>query len=385
MAAVRILVPFGTRPEIIKLASVVSALSRRGHSVFKVATGQQYDAALTDAFFGDLEMDPDERWELPSNEADRVGALLGNAYRVVERERPDLVLLMGDTYTVPFFCIAARRYRTPIAHLEAGIRSFNPTSMEETNRKVAAVTAALQFPPTELAAGFLRAEGVPEERIRVVGNSVIDILKARGLKARPLGERRGVLLTAHRATTVDDPERLGTLVRLIRRLAEEIGTVTFPVHPRTRSRLVDTGLLSELEVDGIELLEPLPYGEMLSALSSSVVAVTDSGGIQEEAAYLGIPVVILRRSTPRWEGVVAGISVLAGLDADRAIGAARRFAEPEEQARVAAVPCPYGTGDTGERVADVLDEPTTPDLLRIDEPDLVDWRPTIPSPVTSPS
>lgn len=371
----RILVPFGTRPEIIKLASVVAALRRSGHEVTTLATGQQYDAALTDAFFGDLGMDPDERWELPSDEAERVGALLTNAYRVVWRQRPDLVLLLGDTYTVPFFCIAARRHRVPVAHLEAGIRSFNQTSMEETNRKVAAVTASLQFPPTELAASFLRAEGVPEERIRVVGNSVIDLLRSKGLAARPVAERRGVLLTAHRATTVDDPERLAMLVSLILRLAEEIGPVTFPVHPRTRSGLTGSGLLEQLRVPGVELLEPLPYGDLLAALAASVVVVTDSGGIQEEAAYLGIPVVVLRSSTPRWEGVAAGISTLVGLDGDRAIEAARRFSEPEEQERIAATPCPYGEGDTGERVARVLAEPGTAELLRIEEPDLTSWRP----------
>src|SRR5436305_151306 len=215
----RVLVPMGTRPEIVKLAPVLRALAEHGIETRTVATGQHHDPSLADSFFTDLGVRPDDRWQLPDDEAGRVGSMLSLAYRELAACRPDLVLVLGDTYTVPVFCLAARRHGVPIAHIEAGLRSFNETSMEEVDRKVA-------------------------------------------------GAR---------------------------------------------------------------------------------VIVTDSGGLQEEASWLGIPVVVLRRSTPRWEGVLAGTSVLTGLDVNLAVRAAIRQTDLSRLEQVAAAPCPYGDGHTGKR------------------------------------
>src|SRR5207249_7992311 len=130
-----------------------------------------------DTFFEDLGLVPADRWSLPADEAARVGAILTRAWGELAANRPDLVLVLGDTYTVPLFCMAARRHRVPVAHVEAGLRSFNETSMEEVDRKIAAATCALHFAPTDMAARFLTAEGVPAARVRVVGNPVIDVLR----------------------------------------------------------------------------------------------------------------------------------------------------------------------------------------------------------------
>lgn len=372
----KILVPLGTRPEIVKLAPVVRALDAAGHEVRTLATGQHYDANLTDAFFDELGIHPAIRWELPSSEADRVGAILSGAMTEVGTERPDLVLVLGDTYTVPLFSLAARRHATPLAHLEAGLRSFNETSMEETNRKVAAVSARLHLAPTDLAARFLVREGVDPARIRVVGNPVIDVLVAKGITARPVAERHGVLVTAHRPTNVDDPVRLATLVEIVLHLAQTVGPVSFPVHPRTRSRLAAADLLGRLDVEGVTLLEPVPYEQMLDLLSGSKLVVTDSGGLQEESAYLGVPTIVLRRSTPRWEGIELGMAALSGVDLDRVRDLATRFSDPAEQARIAAIPCPYGQGDTAAKVVEVLAEDAIGALLAITEPDLTTWMPS---------
>jgi UDP-N-acetylglucosamine 2-epimerase (non-hydrolysing) len=377
---VKILVPFGTRPEIIKLAPVVRTLKERGFDVTTVATGQHYDGSLTDAFYEQLAFRPDARWTLEGDDATRTAEILKLAHREISGRRPDLVLLLGDTYTVPLFCLAARRHRVPIAHLEAGLRSFNETSLEEVHRKVAGALASLHFAPTRMAADFLRAEGVSEERIRVVGNPVIDVLIDAGVQALRPEERHGVVFTAHRATNVDDPVRLDQIVGLVLRLAEEVGPVTFPVHPRTRARLEASGSLDALSVDGVTLLPPVPYRAMLTMLSGAKVVVTDSGGLQEEASWLGVPVVVLRRSTPRWEGVAARTAVLTGVDVDRALQAAVRFAAPEEQERIRKVPCPYGDGHTAERVANVLEDPTTARLLRLVEPELEGALPEVPPP-----
>jgi UDP-N-acetylglucosamine 2-epimerase (non-hydrolysing) len=333
-----------------------------------VATGQHYDPALTDSFFQDLTVVPDVRWNIGGDEAQRVGEILTLAFREIAGQRPDAVLVLGDTYTVPLFCLAARRHGVPVVHLEAGLRSHNEMSVEETHRRLAAAAASLHLAPTALAARNLRAEAVAEERIRVVGNPVIDVLRTFGPPRRPPTERTGVVLTAHRPTNVDDPERLERLIDLAVRLGAEVGPVTFPLHPRTRSRLEDAAGLGRLQAGGVRLLPPLPYPDMLAAVAGARVVVTDSGGLQEEASWFGVPVVVLRNSTPRWEGVEAGTSVLTGLDPDRAVAAASLFGTPEEQRRVDAEPCPYGDGHTAARVLDLLADPDVVELLRLREP-----------------
>jgi UDP-N-acetylglucosamine 2-epimerase (non-hydrolysing) len=365
-----ILVPFGTRPEIVKLAPVVAALHDCGHAVRTVATGQQDDPRLADDFFADLALVPDTRWDLPAREADRVGALLTHAYDELATHRPDVVLVLGDTHTVPLFGLAARRAGVPVVHLEAGLRSFNERSLEEIHRRAAAAIASLHLAPTTLAASMLEAEGVDARRVAVVGNPITDTLAAYGPPRVPVALRTGAVVTAHRATNVDDPARLAALVECVTRLPDTVGHVTFPVHPRTDARLRTSGLRTVLEDQvGVSLTEPLRYREMLDAIAGARVVVTDSGGLQEEASWLGVPVVVLRRSTPRWEGVLDGTTALVGLDPEHSTTAARRFASPEEQARVAGTPCPYGDGRVAARVAALLDDPATAPLLVLDEPD----------------
>jgi UDP-N-acetylglucosamine 2-epimerase (non-hydrolysing) len=373
-----VLVPFGTRPEVVKLAPVVGALRAAGHEVAVVDTGQHTDPALSSHLQDLLGLTPTWRFPLPDEQPARTGALFADAATAVARVRPEVVLALGDTNTVPAYALAARAAGVPFAHVEAGLRSLNQRSVEEVNRRVAAATAQLHFAPTARAASFLAAEGVADERIFVVGNPVIDTLVARGITARPVAERDGVLVTAHRPTNVDDPARLGRLVAVIRRLADEVGPVTFPVHPRTARRLEETGLAAGLEHPGVTVTAPLDYDTLLATLASARLAVTDSGGIQEEAAYLGVPVVVLRASTPRWEGVEAGTTTLAGLVDDdaaaRVLQAALAHASPEGQARAAALPCPYGDGTTGVRVAEILRDERTDALLALTEPDFTDGR-----------
>jgi UDP-N-acetylglucosamine 2-epimerase (non-hydrolysing) len=281
-------------------------------------------------------------------------------------------MVVGDTYTVPIFCLAARRYTVPVVHIEAGLRSFNPTSLEELNRRIAGQSASLHLAPTETAARFLEAEGVDRSRIRVVGNPVIDALRLTGVRARPPASRSGVVVTSHRAGNVDHVDKLRRLVDLVLRLADEFGTVSFPVHPRTRARLLDTGDWTRLQASPVRLFPPLPFDGMVELVATSRVVVSDSGGLQEEAAWLGVPVVVLRPSTPRWEGVAAGISKLVGIDPDLALDAVRAFTTEEAQQRVAATRCPYGDGHTSERVAEILSERATRENLQLAEPDFVD-------------
>jgi UDP-N-acetylglucosamine 2-epimerase (non-hydrolysing) len=368
----RILVPIGTRPEIVKLAPVVHLLRRGGFDVRVLATGQHDDPALAGVFFERFSISPQETWHPPIEESERVAHIIGQAFRELAERRPDCVLLVGDTYTVPLFCLAARRHCVPVVHIEAGLRSFNETSLEEVNRRIAGQTASLHLAPTETAARFLEHEGVKRNRIRVVGNPVIDALRMSGVRKRPPSQRSGIVLTAHRAGNVDNPERLRRLVDLILQLTAEFGPVTFPVHPRTRSRLVDSGDWSRLQGGAVRLFPPLPFDGMVELVATSKVVVSDSGGLQEEAAWLGVPVVVLRPSTPRWEGVAAGVATLTGMDVEKAIDEVRRFAGEDEQLRVASVPCPYGDGHTSQRVVEILSDPDTRGLLTLNAEDFVD-------------
>jgi UDP-N-acetylglucosamine 2-epimerase (non-hydrolysing) len=371
----RLLVPFGTRPEVVKLAPVVTALRAAGDEVCVVATGQHHDPALTDVFYDELGVAPDVVLRADGEAVTRLGSILVGAMQAVRRRAPDVVLVLGDTQTVPAYCLAARNLGVPAVHLEAGLRSFNPSSVEELNRRVATATCVLHLAPTALARRFLLAEGVAAERIAVVGNPVLDALRAIGAQRRPPSERSGVLLTAHRPGTVDDPAQLDQLVAVVTQLAADVGPVTFPVHPRTRDALHRAGAWGRLAVPGVRLTGPVPYTEMIDLVARSAVVVTDSGGLQEEASWLGVPVVVLRRTTPRWEGVHAGTAVLTGLDPARVAKAALELTTPDAQRRIAAAECPYGDGRTGERVVEVLHAPGTPALLALGEPDFVDRAP----------
>jgi UDP-N-acetylglucosamine 2-epimerase (non-hydrolysing) len=369
----RVLVPFGTRPEVIKLAPVVRALRAAGHEVTAVDTGQHTDASMATDVQRDLGLHPEVRLRLPPG-ASRVGRLLSDAVSVLADHPADVVLTLGDTHTVPAYALASRSAGVPFAHLEAGLRSFNLRSVEEVNRRVAGAAAQVHFAPTARAASFLAEEGVPPERVFVVGNPVVDALRHSGVAPVPAEDRAGVLVTAHRASNVDDPTRLVRLIALIGRLARTVGPVLFPVHPRTANRLREHRLTDELSaMRGVTLGVPLPYQELLGALASSRLVVTDSGGLQEEASYFGVPVVVLRRSTPRWESVELGAAVLTGItsdaEAEAAVRAARRLTDPDELARIAALDCPYGDGTTGTRVAAVLSDPATTELLELSEPD----------------
>lgn len=381
---VKILVPFGTRPEIIKLAPVIAALRRHHHDVTVVATGQHDLPVMTRDFYAEFGLWPDKQWELPADPARRLGDAVARGARFLSDQRDgfELVVVLGDTFTIPVFGLAARRANVPLAHLEAGLRSGNPTSMEEVNRRIGAACASLHLAPTELAARLLRAEGIGEDRICVVGNPIVDVLSSIGVPRS--AERRGVLLTAHRATNVDDGRRLGAVVDIATGLAARLGPLTFPVHPRTAERLRAFGLDTRLrDAAGIRVTEPLGYRDLLEVLAGSRVVVTDSGGLQEEASWFGVPVAVLRRSTPRWEGVLNGTTALVGLDVERAIRVAGAMSEPPLQQKAASTPCPYGDGKTGERVAQLLEDSRILAQLRLEEPDYTDRLPSwLPGPVS---
>jgi UDP-GlcNAc3NAcA epimerase len=346
---VKILTVVGNRPQFVKAAAVSGPL-RAEHEEMLVHTGQHYDDALSTVFFRELGLDRPER-ELGiggGSNASQTARMLTALEPLLTDTRPDAVLVYGDTNSTLAGALAAAQRGVPVVHVEAGMRSFDRSMPEELNRVLCDHMSELLLCASGTAAENLRNESA-RGTIEVVGDVMIDVafkwqpaapaisevLAAYGLRA---GEY--LLLTAHRAGNVDDPQRLRALVRIVAALP---GPVLFPVHPRTRARLYEAGLLADLELlDGVLLTDPLGYMEFTALVHGARAVLTDSGGVQKEAYLAGVPCVTLRSSTEWVETVDAGWNTLVDLDGGSVLAALER---PIPQNR----PPLYGDGKAAER------------------------------------
>ena len=366
----RILVTFGTRPEAIKMFPVVAALRESGRVDVKVVVTAQHrellDAVLALAGLRpDLDLDlmlPDQSLDgLASRILTRFGAALDTL-------QPDRVLVHGDTLTTMMASLACYFRRIPVGHVEAGLRSgdiYSPWP-EEVNRKVTGVIADLHFAPTETAAAALRAENVPEKAIHVTGNTVIDaLLFARGkiasdpalapaivpLKARFAGKRI-IAVTAHRRENFG-AGMAGIADALQSLAAREDVAIIYPLHPNPNVAEVMRPALAGY--DNIALINPLDYLDFVAMMEASDIVLTDSGGIQEEAPSLGKPVLVMRDTTERPEGVAAGTAKLVGTDASVIVRETSRLLdEPEAYQAMAHAHNPYGDGQAARRIAELV-------------------------------
>ncbi len=350
----RLLTVIGNRPQFIKAAAVTPEL-RRVHDEVMVHTGQHFDDSLSRVFFDELGLPAPERdlgIALGSNTS-QTGRMLEALEPVLEEAAPDAVLVYGDTNSTLAGALAGAQAQIPVAHVEAGMRSFDRSMPEELNRVVADHASALLLCSSELAAANLRKEGVSGS-IELVGDVMVDValkVQPRARERTDLLERRGLhrgeylLATAHRAGNVDEPARLQRLVEL---LTSVPGPVIWPLHPRTRERLQRSGLLERLTgAPGVILTTPLGYVELAALLCNARAVVTDSGGLQKEAYLAGVPCVTLRASTEWEETVALGWNTLVDLDREAALRALDR--EPPRDR-----PALYGDGRAGERVVSAL-------------------------------
>lgn len=319
----------GARPNFMKVAPLYHALVKESWCrPVLVHTGQHYDAGMSDAFFQDLGLPaPDHHLGVGSGSHGEQTAAVMVAYeRLCCSTPPDWVVVVGDVNSTMAAAITAKKLCLPVAHLEAGLRSFDRTMPEEINRIITDSISDLLWTPSPDADRQLLREGVSETRIERVGNIMIDsleMLRPRIEAARqterldPAWPRYGVM-TLHRPANVDNRETLACAVEGIRSVAEILPLV-FPVHPRTRERLEHFGLLARLQdCSRIRLLPPLGYIQFMSLVFGAAVAVTDSGGVQEETTYLGIPCVTLRPNTERPITVTEGTNRLAQIGELRA-------------------------------------------------------------------
>jgi len=350
---VRVLTVIGNRPQFIKAAAVSGPLRDVADEIL-VHTGQHYDAALSHVFFDELRLPrPEHRLELGGgSNTTQTARMLAGLEPLLARERPALVLVYGDTNSTLAGALAAAQAGIPVAHVEAGMRSYDRAMPEELNRVLTDHASDLLLCSSEAPAEILRGERVAGS-IEVVGDVMVDIAALLGPRAAARTEvldRFGVapgsyvLATAHRAGNVDDPARLARLVVLLEAVPLP---VVLPLHPRTAARLGAAGLRERLSASGVVLAPPLGYLDFTALLYNASALLTDSGGVQKEAYLAGVPCVTLRASTEWRETVQAGWNVLVDLDTEAALrGLERR--PPSER------PALYGDGRAGQRVAAAL-------------------------------
>ncbi|MFL5781793.1 MAG: non-hydrolyzing UDP-N-acetylglucosamine 2-epimerase [Thermoleophilaceae bacterium] len=361
----RVVTVIGNRPQFVK-AGAVSRRLRERHDEAIVHTGQHYDDEMSRVFFDELSIpSPDRQLGVGSGPpAVQTGRMLEALAPVLAELEPEAVLVYGDTNSTLAGALAAAQAHVPVAHVEAGMRSFDRSMPEELNRVLTDHGSDLLLCSTETAVRNLSDEGI-EDGVHLVGDVMADVALAMAPAARERSralEEHGVepggyaLVTAHRAGNVDDPDRLARLVDLLLALPLPI---VFPVHPRTRARLDATGLGERLAAGpGVHLAPPVGYLDLLALAGSSRVVLTDSGGLQKEAFLLGVPCVTLRDTTEWVETVESGWNVLVDLDTGAALAALERGVPAGER------PDLYGGGHASERIRDLLDGGVTPRRAR---------------------
>ncbi len=349
-------VVLGTRPEIIKLSPVIRAFSARTIPQILVHTNQHYDPELDEIFFRQLNL-PAPDYNLSSGagaQGRRTGLMAQGVEQAFLDCKPDLVVVQGDTNSTLAGALAAAKLGIPIAHVEAGLRSFDKSMPEENNRVATDHLSRWLFAPTSTSEANLAAEGL-SQGVHVVGNTVVDALFAH--RAGP-GARHAqpgyILVTIHRQRNTENRERLDELIGTLDRFSRTTGLgVRFPIHPRTANRLREFGLTEKL--DALPLTTALPalgYGEFHAALRDAQAVLTDSGGVQEEACVLGVPAVTFADRTDRPETVAIGANVLAPTES-RAVAELARIVGGDRPSWKQ----PFGDGNTGQKIVELLYPP----------------------------
>jgi UDP-N-acetylglucosamine 2-epimerase (non-hydrolysing) len=355
----------GARPNFMKVAPIVAAMKRRPAKFqpLVVHTGQHYDAAMSDSFFRDLELpQPDTHLGVGSgSHAAQTAAVMERFEPVVLNEKPDWVLVVGDVNSTIACALVCVKLGVKVAHVEAGLRSRDRTMPEEINRLLTDQIADLLFTPSPDADENLLAEGIPRERIRFVGNVMIDSLQKNLDVARAQHTRERLnlsnvdyaLLTLHRPSNVDLRESFERILDALEAIAAKL-PIVFPVHPRTRKTIAELGLNERVEsIKDLRTIDPLGYLDFLNLSSSARLVLTDSGGIQEETTALGIPCLTLRENTERPITVEMGTNVIVGTDTTKIVAAAN--AALNGSAKKAQSQPPLWDGHTSERILDALE------------------------------
>jgi UDP-GlcNAc3NAcA epimerase len=355
---VKIVTIVGARPQFIKIAAVSRKLRER-HQEILVHTGQHYDYQMSGTFFDGLELpQPDVNLGVGSgSHGAQTGGMLKGIEDVLLAESPESLLIYGDTNSTLAGALAASKLSIPLVHVEAGLRSFNRSMPEEINRVVADHLSDLLLCPSETAIANLGLEGITRN-VHLVGDVMLDALnwaKQRSAGAEAalmdrfgLKKEQYLVATLHRSENTDDPPRFTGILKAFNSLDEPM---IFPVHPRARKIIDEIGFQPR---PGLHLIDPVGYLEMVALVGSARLALTDSGGLQKEAYWLGVPCLTMRHETEWVETVEAGWNVLVGPDPEKIVRAARFFAPPKVH------PALYGDGAAAERCVDLIDSNRSP-------------------------
>ena len=379
----KIAIILGTRPEIIKMAPIVDEIEKRGIDSCIIHTGQHYDYEMSDNFFKDLEIkSPDYNIHVGSgSHGKQTGFMMKGIEEVLVEEKADIVLVQGDTNAVLAGALVASKLHIAVGHVEAGLRSFDFTMPEELNRMAADVCSLMYFVPTKQSAINLLAEGISRKKLFITGNTVVDacfrhldIAKKTGIQEESLAnldieDMDNILtLTMHRAENVDDKDRLINIIGALKELKDM--NIIFPIHPRTKKTLENFNLFDELnELKHVHIIKPLGYLDFLVLTSYSTLILTDSGGLQEEAITLDVPVLTLRYNTERPETVTAGGNILVGADKEVILENANKILNDKEFAnKMKNAINPYGAGDAAIKTIDAIENAYGEGLLDIKSP-----------------
>ena len=355
----KIAVVLGTRPEIIKMSAVIRELEKRQENYFIIHTGQHYSYNLDKVFFEQLKL-PQPKYNLEvgsGSHAEQTGKILIGVENVLLDEHPDIVLVEGDTNSVFAGALAATKLHIKVGHVEAGLRSYDRNMPEEINRILTDHCSHYLFAPTEKAKTILLGEGIPEDKIFVTGNTIVDavyqnleIAREQGntLSSLNLAPREYFLATLHRPENVDNPARFASILEGLDRVAAEFHLpVVYPVHPHSLKRMNEY----DLEPKNITLVEPIDFLGFVQLQSNARLILTDSGGVQEEACILGVPCVTLRDNTERPETLEVGSNILAGALPDKILSHTGFMLNRENKWNN-----PFGDGIAGERIVKIIME-----------------------------
>ncbi len=357
---VKILNVVGARPNFMKMAPIIAEMKRRGGEISQtlVHTGQHYDDAMSGAFFRDLGMpEPDVHLDTrDGTHAEQTARVMMAFEGALAAERPDWVVVVGDVNSTLACALVANKLRIRVAHVEAGLRSFDRTMPEEINRVLTDQLSDLLLTPSPDADENLLREGIPQERIVRVGNVMIDTLYRqieRAQRSSILDDLRLIpqgfaVLTLHRPSNVDNPDTLRLIFAALGEISRELAIV-FPAHPRTQSRMREFGVEPP---PGVRVMDPLGYLDFLKLWSNSKMTLTDSGGLQEETTALGVPCLTLRENTERPITVEQGTNQVVGVDHERIVSAAEAIIA-NERSKFARVP-ELWDGRTSERIVAAL-------------------------------
>ncbi len=351
----------GTRAEIIKCAPIIKEYERRKEELLIVHTNQHYSPTMDEIFFEEMLLrKPDYNLNVGSGtHAEQTGKIMMGIEHLLQTEKIDTILVQGDTNTVLGATLAASKLQVKIAHIEAGLRSFDRSMPEEINRIITDHVSDYLFCPTQQSRRNILAEGIHDAKIHVVGNTIVDATMQHHeiarkemqlrLDALHVVENRYNLFTAHRPSNVDDINRLEQLVKIMVTIISETGIpILFPIHPRTRTRFQNSGLIRTIPSE-VQLIDPVGYITFLVLEKNAKFIFTDSGGVQEEACILRKPCITLRENTERPETVEVGANVIVDLNIPKLKNAIHDLV-----GRKFDYPIPFGDGTTSKQIFDTL-------------------------------